>query len=162
MVLEHNPSAKMQVRSRGQLVAPACCCVCGNATCEEGYLDLGAFVDFHGTLYLCMTCVYQGGETCGMFTPDEVKQLEGLANSLAEANEQLASELRDANAHIANFDRLMRAAFAASDGVGPPVSEGVPEPTERPKDRESEVTEPTPFSDPESPSGPQLRHVTFD
>lgn len=162
MVIENNPSAKMQVRSRGQLVAPACCCVCGNATCDDGYLDLGAFVDFHGTLYLCMTCVYQGAETCGMFTPAEVSLLLKQVEELLAEKEQLTSELNDAHAHISNFDRLMRAAFSTGGVLDTIASEGTTEAVSGSEDREPEVEEPTTFFKPSDASGPKLRNITFE
>lgn len=162
MVLENNPSARMQVRSRGQLVAPACCCVCGNATCDEGYLDLGAYVDFHGTLYLCMLCITQGAETCGMFTPQEVKHLQDQIEALLAEKETLTSELTDANTHISNFDNLMRTAFGTSDVLNPPASEGVPEATDGSASGEPTSEESVTFFEPEPVSGTQLRNIAFE
>jgi len=162
MVLENNPSARMQIRSRGQLVAPACCCVCGNATCEEGYLDLGAFVDFHGTLYLCLLCLTQGAETAGMFTPAEVKHLQDQIAALLAEKETLTSELTDAQSYIANFDRLLRTALAPSDGTSADSGKSVPDATDGPEDRESESKEPTTFFDSQPVSGPQLSNLTFE
>jgi len=162
MVLENNPSAKMQVRSRGQLVAPACCCVCGNATCDDGYLDLGAFVDFHGTLYLCMTCVYQGAETCGMYTPAEVKHHQNQIEALLAEKETLTSELTDARTYIANFDTLLRTALSPSNVPNSGAGEAVPEPTNGPASGEPEPEEPVTFFDPEPTSGSKLRNATFD
>ena len=162
MVIENNPSAKMQVRSRGQLVAPACCCVCGNATCDEGYLDLGAFVDFHGTLYLCMTCITQGAEICGMFTIKEVDILQGQLERLLADNTTLASELIKANEYISNFDSLLRTALAPSGGADTPSSEGVSEPVNRPEAREPEPEESITLFDAEPTGGTKLRDIAFD
>lgn len=103
MVIENDPSARMQVRSMGELMHPAQCMVCGNGMCEEGYLDLGVFYDYEGTMYLCKTCCYQAGETFGMFTPDEVMTQQRLINTLSEDNDFLKKELEDARPIISVF-----------------------------------------------------------
>jgi hypothetical protein len=161
-IVENNPSARMQIKSRGQLVAPACCCVCGNATHDEGYLDFGAFVEFHGTLYFCKTCITQGAETFGMFTADEVKHLQDHARTLLEQKTNLEVELAKANEYINNFDNLLRSAFA--DGSRDDLASGksATEPTERSEGGEPEVKEPTAFFDPQPVSRPQLRDITFE
>lgn len=162
MVIENNPSAKMQVRSRGQLVAPACCVVCGNATCDEGYLDVGAFVDFHGTVYFCMLCIRQGAETCGMFTPEEVGHLQNQIATLLAQKEDLMTELTKANEYINNFDSLLRGAFNPSaDSVGV-TDVHLPEVTDGPEGGEPAPTEPVTFQKPSGTSGTKLRDITFD
>lgn len=162
MIVENNPSARMQVRSRGQLVAPACCCVCGNATCDEGYLDLGAFVDFHGTLYLCMLCITQGAETCGMFTPQEVKHLTTQLDTLLVEKETLETELAKANEYISNFDNLLRSALSPGGSISGGSGEGIPEPTHGSASGEPTPEESTTFFDSEPISGPKLRNITFE
>lgn len=162
MVIENNPSARMQVRSRGQLVAPACCCVCGNATCDEGYLDLNVFVDFHGTLYLCMNCVTQGAETCGLFTPQEVNHLQMQIESLLVDKERLTSELSDANDYISNFDSVLRTALSSSnlpDGSSVKDVLNTPEPTDN---REPESEESVTLGNPSPTGGTKLRDITFE
>ena len=161
-MIENNPSARMQLRSRGQLVAPACCCVCGNATCDEGYLDLGAFVDFHGTLYLCMFCITQGAEICGMFTIKEVGILQKQLEGLLEDNTKLATELISANEYISNFDRVLRAALTPSSDADSNSGEGVSEPTHGSASGEPEPTEPDPFNEPQPTSGTKLSNITFE
>lgn len=95
MVIENDPSARMQVRSMGELMHPASCSVCGSGNCEKGYLDLGVFYDYEGQVYLCMICATQAGETIGLYTPDEVKQNVDLINELAAENAKLKEELND-------------------------------------------------------------------
>jgi hypothetical protein len=96
MVIENDPSARMQVRSMGELMHPAQCMVCGNGNCDEGYLDLGVFYDYEGHMYLCMICATQAGETIGLFTPDEVKSQQELIEKLTNENESLTAEVTDA------------------------------------------------------------------
>jgi hypothetical protein len=91
MIPLNDPSARMQLRSMGELVRPAACCVCGNGTHEDGYLDLGVYYDYEGQMYLCKTCATQAGETIGMYTPDEVKNLQDLAANLLADKERLES-----------------------------------------------------------------------
>lgn len=160
MIVENDPSARMQLRSRGQLVAPASCCVCGNATCDEGYLDLGAFVDFHGTLYLCMNCITQGAEVCGMFTPQEVAHFQRQIEGLIKKNETLTKELANVTEHRDALDNALRHAYSSSSGdvVSVPVSET----SEGPSVRESEPKEPTPEFNPKPTGGTKLRDVAFD
>jgi hypothetical protein len=95
MILENDPSARMQLRSMGELVHPAACCVCGNGVCEAGYIDLGVYYDYEGQMYLCKTCLYQAGETFGMFTPDEVKIIQDQLVSITNENEKLKEELEE-------------------------------------------------------------------
>lgn len=160
MVIENGPSARMQVRSRGQLVAPACCMVCGNATCEHGYLDLNVFIDFHGTCYLCVTCLTQGAETIGMFTPVEVSHLQNQIEGLLKNIETLSKELANVTEHRDALDNALRHAYSSSSGdvVSVPVSET----SEGPSVRESEPKEPTPEFNPKPTGGTKLRDVAFD
>lgn len=166
MVIENDPSARMQVRSRGQLVAPASCAVCGNATCDEGYLDLNVFIDFHGTVYLCMNCITQGAETVGMFTPTEVKNLTNQIEGLMQANEALTLELHNVTEQRDSYSNALRHAYSDS-GTNGTVSAASPkdvlETPERPAVREPEPEESVTFTKPSRTSGTKLRdRVTFE
>lgn len=107
MVIENDPSARMQLRSRGELVHPGQCMVCGNGTCDEGYIDLGVFFDYEGTMYLCKTCCYQAGETFGMFTPDEVKSQQELIERLTTENASLTEELENVAPIVTIYQRSL-------------------------------------------------------
>ena len=119
MVIENDPSARMQVRSKGELVHPGRCMVCGNGNCDSGYLDLGVFFDYEGTMYLCMSCCTQAGETIGMFTPDEVKSQQELIEKLTHENVQQKEELDYARPIIgslrSSIPYLLGSAGPASD-----------------------------------------------
>lgn len=122
MVIENDPSARMQLRSLGELVHPGTCMVCGNGNCEDGYIDLGVFFDYEGTMYLCKKCCYQAGETFGMFTPEEVRQTQDLAEKLAQANETLTQELKDARSYAANLNDVLHSSLLTGATVGGAVS----------------------------------------
>lgn len=162
MILENNPSARMQVRSRGELVAPACCCVCGNATCDDGYIDLGVYIDFHGTVYLCMTCAVQAGETVGLFTPAEVNHFQMQIEGLLKANETLTLELESAQSYISNFDSLLRAAFPNGTLPSGSSPEGVLETPERADSREPEPEESVKIKKSSGVGGAKLHNITFE
>lgn len=162
MAIENDPSARMQVRSRGNLVAPASCMVCGNATCDEGYLDLNVFIDFHGTCYLCMNCITQGGETVGMYTAEQVAHFTAQIESLLADKEALASELANAQSYIDNFNDLLSSKFAASGMPSGDSPKTLLETPERREDREPEAEEPITLHDASGVGGTKLRNITFD
>lgn len=172
MIAENSPSARMQVRSRGDLVAPGCCCVCGNGTREEGFLDLGVFIDYHGTVYLCMVCVTQAGETVGMYTPEEVKHFTQQIETLLAAKEQLTSELENVTEHRNSLESTLRLSFGAA-GVSSGLTDAVveeskaeqpdfPEAASGADSGESEPTEPVKIRKPRAPSATKLRNTTFE
>lgn len=107
MVIENDPSARMQLRTRGELVHPGRCMVCGNGNCDEGYLDLGVFFDYEGTMYLCFLCCTQAGETIGMFTPEEVKSQQELIEKLTIQNAQQGDELDHARPIVSIFTNAL-------------------------------------------------------
>lgn len=87
-MFQNTPSDKVQFRALGELPAPGTCLVCGNGTCEEGYVDLGTFIEYVGAGLLCAICLTQCAELIGMMTKEEVmaitKQAEGFLNDLTE------------------------------------------------------------------------------
>lgn len=124
MVIENDPSARMQVRTLGELKHPATCMVCGNGNYDEGYVDLGVFYDFEGSQYLCGLCVTQAGETYGMFTPSEVKSQLELIEKLIAENAAYEEELNNVRPLVAAVSKLSSLNSLNSDYVdGGPVSE---------------------------------------
>jgi hypothetical protein len=163
MAIENDPSARMQLRSAGELMAPATCAVCGSGNCEEGYLDLATFVEFHGTIYLCMTCLVQAGETAGMFTMEQVQHLNNQLNSLLEANTLLTSENQRVTELNANLNGVLAAQFGiVSDVPSEPPSEDVAVITESTDDRESEVEESVKIDKSAGTSRTKLHDITFN
>lgn len=114
MVVENDPSARMQIRTRGELRHPGTCLECGSGTCDEGYLDLGVFFDYEGQMYLCKVCVFQAGETFGMYTPAEVESQQELNAKLMLENAHLTEELNNAAPIIDAWQRAIDAARAVS------------------------------------------------
>ena len=159
MAIENDPSARMQLRSRGQLVAPACCMVCGSSDTERAFLDLGVFIDFHGTCYLCELCLTQAAEILGMFTADQVSIMSTVGEKLLTEKEQLAEELRNVTEHRDALNNALRLAFSnnvSADAVANvEASEGL-------TDREPESEESITFDEPEPVGGSKLRNITFE
>lgn len=114
MAIENDPSSRMQIRSMGQLQQPGSCYVCGNGTCELGFLDFGTFVDYHGSFYLCMLCARQAAETIGYFSPDEVSSSVGDKEELLAANRDLTAKLEEAHEHISSVNNLLQSKFLSS------------------------------------------------
>lgn len=128
---------------------PGSCCVCGSGNCDDGYLDLGVYYDYEGTMYLCMTCAYQAGETVGLYTPDEVKLTQ---QQLSDAMTQIAAlteELEYARPIVAAVESVSER-FASADSVSSStagtdeyqVYSATSESSEGPADGESVTEEP--------------------
>lgn len=162
MLVENDPSARMQLRPAGELRMPAACAVCGNGTCEEGFLDLDCFVEFHGMVYLCMNCLIQAGEAAGMFTREQVEHLNGQMTMLLEQNEILTSELADANESVRSLNHLLARKFDSERLPEQDVSKDVKEPVSVPADRESETKKPVVSKKSSGTSGTKLHDITFD
>lgn len=160
MTIENDPSARIQVRSRGELRHPGSCCICGNGTCDDGYVDLGVFYDYEGTMYICMTCVFQIVAAVGCFTPEEVKMLNEQASEYARKFDESQTELAHAQHHIDTVNALLRSKFLPGSPVivpgvevsdestpeQPADAEPVSEPPKGGTTRKSVIKEPTPFS----------------
>lgn len=169
MVIETSPSDRMQVRSLGELQHPASCMICGNGNCDDGYLDLGVFFDYEGTMYLCMTCARQAGETIGLYTPEEVKQIISHGEELATKVAELTSELEDARPAIDYLRRFTdTSAHAYGIALDPTVQVGEPEPERSLKlvgtsdSGESESEESTKSRESKPSSGTKPRNITFE
>lgn len=168
MIPENNPGARMQVRSLGELVAPASCCVCGSGNNDSGYLDLATFIEYHGTLYLCKTCLYEAGETFGMFTPDEVREMQESLGSLIETNKCLNEELDRVRPLIDFVEQYVSNAVSAGNILVSPASEGSEDKyghltlvASQSAESEPESSEPVKKSGPSDSSEAKLRNPTF-
>ena len=160
MPIENDPSARMQVRSRGELRHPGSCMVCGNGTNDDGYVDLSVFFDFEGTMYLDMTCALELAELIGCVTPEQIKVFEQKVEDLAKKNDELRKELDNAQHHVDTVNALLRSSLLpGSDPASADleVSEEQPEPEQqeptvlsepvkRQSTRKAVVVEPTPFA----------------
>lgn len=103
---EIDPSARIQLRGIGELLHPGCCAVCGNGTCQDGYVDLDVYYDYEGQVYLCVTCMTQAGEAIGMLSKDESVHLEDTNVRLADLASTLESELAEANERLNKYDSV--------------------------------------------------------
>ncbi len=94
------------------MVHPASCMVCGSGNCEEGYVNLGVFYEYEGTMYLCFNCLVQAAEIIGCLTPAEAKVNHELATDATSKNVELLEKLGVANERLAFYDGLVSGAFA--------------------------------------------------
>ena len=144
-MFETTPSDKVRFRALGELPSPGTCLVCGSGTREEGYVDLGVYLEFVGEGLICYICIIQVGELIGMMIPDEVSHIHTTAQDLATENASLKAQLEASNERLSNYDSLFTRAFgdtvsnfgSASD-PGQPTLDEVIEPADS---GESEVTE---------------------
>jgi hypothetical protein len=104
MVFQNTPSDRMHLVGLGELLSPARCMVCGNGTCEEGYVQLGVWYDYEGEQYICRTCLVQAAELIGCLEPGEAQHLQGQATKLAEDNTRISHELAEANERLTVFN----------------------------------------------------------
>lgn len=93
---EIQPSDRVQIRQRNELLAPACCAICGNGTCLDGFIDPGIFYEWEGQVYFCMNCAKEIARAVGSLTPEESRYLEGL-------NEKMAQELAETREKFNDF-----------------------------------------------------------
>lgn len=137
-LVENDPSARIQLRRIGELQMPATCYVCGSGNCEEGYLDFGTFVDYHGTFYLCMTCFEQSAAVAGFYSPEEVRTQVGDMEQVLAKNTELIAELEEANEYVASANKLLGSRYnyqseSSSSASYINAEESDPEPERDPK-----------------------------
>lgn len=123
MAIENDPSARMQLRTRGELQHPGSCMVCGSGVCDLGYVDLGVFYDYEGTMYLCHACVTQAAEIIGMFTPEQVESQRQLLDDLTSQNAQYKDELDRVRPVISALEHLKPPTVFIPDSVNDLVHE---------------------------------------
>lgn len=138
----------MQILPIGSLQLPGTCYVCGNGTCDEGYMDFGTFVDYHGSFYLCVLCVKQAAETIGYFSPDEVHTTKSLMETIVADNERLTKELANARPILDSLSDFYRTTIQPSSILSSDTAESVDESrpfsqddNEGPESAESDSTE---------------------
>jgi hypothetical protein len=117
----------MQIRSIGELQLPGTCYVCGNGTCDEGYVDFGTFVDYHGSFYLCLICAKQLAELLGYFSPDEVQTTQALLSTYVTENESLKKELENARPVLDSLTSFLQSTVQSSGFIGSDVAEAADE-----------------------------------
>lgn len=122
---EIDPSGRFQLRSRGELQIPGSCIICGSGSNEEGYLDFGIFVDYHGTLYFCMTCLGEAAQVAGFMSPQLYAETNKHIEEKLVENKSLKEEIEDAKRTIDSLKHLLGSSLTASSDV---VSESTTEP----------------------------------
>ena len=127
-------SARMQLRNMGELGHPAACAVCGNGTCDEGYVDIGVYYEYEGMMYLCIPCLTEAAETGGMLSIEQVRELKEITNEALAENKVLKTRQVKMNERLKHYDALL--------GIN---ADGVPTVTDDPADvvtDESNVKQP--------------------
>lgn len=147
---DHNPSARVQVRERSQLVAPATCAVCGTSGHDRKYIDPDVNFEWEGAVYFCELCALEIAAALQCLPPEESEFLVDQNKHLAEANASLMEKLDAARTELDNYHRLINAAVNGGYPL-PSSSEGTPE-----LEQESEPTADEPVTsgaepEPESP-----------
>lgn len=107
-MFEQGSSDKVRFLALGELPPPGSCLICGSGVREEGYVDLGFYMDYVGEALVCFTCVIQIGEVIGMMHPAEVGTLKQLSANMAEIITGLKSELAVSNERLAAYDLTFR------------------------------------------------------
>ena len=145
---EIDPGNKIQLRPMGQLMHPACCAICGSGN-RDVYVDLSLYYDYEGQVYICLEfCMQQIADTLGFLNLQEATFLRDMSNNLVVRNEELESELQNAQLRLKRYDDL----FAGLPRIESPIAGGdtsvideqsVVEPAKEPDSGESVVKEPT-------------------
>ena len=123
-----DPSARMQLRNMGELNHPGACAVCGNGTCDQGYVDIGVYYEYEGMMYLCIPCVTELAETAGMLSIEQVAELKNITNEALAENKVLKTRQVKLNERIKHYDALLG---INADGVATvtdvPISDAISE-----------------------------------
>lgn len=114
--MPNDPSSKMQLRSMGELRSPSpFCAVCGNATCEKGYVDPSIYYDWEGQIYFCVPCVSEMSEAIGLLNLLETEHLKTLSTGLAEENKVLKERVADCEQQLRNFTGVLASISKRAD-----------------------------------------------
>lgn len=105
--MTHTPSDRVQVRQLGDLQHPGACALCGNGTCNRGYVDLDIYYDYEGQVYLCMFCAEDVAELIGALLPAQSTHLETLNSEIAVKLKELEAENERLNSELSTWRSLI-------------------------------------------------------
>lgn len=94
-------NARFQLVER-PLIAPGKCAVCG--TTERAVVDFGAYVDWFGAIYLCVSCLAEAAATIGMVSAEE------HAEAVNSASQSFSSYLIQYDLMVVDSEWYKRAA----------------------------------------------------
>lgn len=106
-MFETNPSAKVRFLALGELPSPGSCLVCGSGTREEGYVDLGVWLEYVGEGLLCVTCIIEIGECIKMLSIDEAAQIKVELNGIIQKNTLLKATVEEQDERLAAYHTLL-------------------------------------------------------
>lgn len=127
-----DPLGRFQMRSRGELQLPGSCMICGSGTCDEGYVDFGIFVDYHGTLYFCVPCVKEVAQVIGCITPEDNDIFAEATEEKLALLVETQKELEDARKHIDNLNAVLTSKLLSNSAVVEGVTEEPVKPSQAP------------------------------
>lgn len=125
MPRELTASDRMQLVNIGQLMHPGACAVCGNGTCQFGYIQLGVYFEYEGEIYLCMTCLTQAAETGGMLSVEEAQYIQESNNTTATELLATKNELKEANEQLDAYISVFKSSGIRISGPGAMASDPV-------------------------------------
>lgn len=70
---------------------PGCCKSCGNST-RMPIIDMGWSEEFHGAVYLCMTCLEEMASTAGFYSEESVQKIKDKSLQRKRKVEELELE----------------------------------------------------------------------
>ena len=129
--MQPDPSGRLQV-VQAPPTLPGSCAICGTAQHEQGFIDPQLFIEWHGGIYFCWSCVSEMASIFDFIDPEKGKQL------IAKIEEQQATILRlSADKH--HLEKALEHLNSLSNGNGAePVSVTEPEPV--PDENTDDVT----------------------
>lgn len=142
------PSDKVQLRERAQLMSPACCAMCGNGTCREGYVDPSVFYEYEGQVYFCWNCGLEIARALGCLPPDQTQFLINQSKEFAKELADLKEKYARAESRLAVYDSVIIAASSDDNTISDAtegsrnVETGSDEPAPSTDAGESEPSEP--------------------
>lgn len=109
------PSDRVQLRSQSELRDPGSCALCGSGNCDEGYVDTGVWIEYHGNVYFCLNCMRQIVGTIRALTPEEAQELIDQSNAVLAEVTELRKEVEELREYKSNVDSLLSGLVVSAD-----------------------------------------------
>lgn len=103
---EVNPSDRVQVRGRGELMHPGACALCGSGNCDDGYIDVGVYYEYEGQVYFCKTCMDEIIGVAGGLPSEEAEFLKAVAEEASLKLKAVEADNERLRTRLDHFDAL--------------------------------------------------------
>lgn len=113
----HNASDKMQLIGLGELPPPAQCFVCGNGSCEAGYVNLGVWAEFVGNLLVCTPCLVQAAELAGCLAPIIRTTMEQHIANLQKYSRELEDKVASQDEQLRSYRSVINNLHGVDSGA---------------------------------------------